>query len=296
MNIVNISLNKIVPDENQPRKFFDESRMATLKSSIKSHGIKNPLTLEVMKGGTYLIQDGERRFRAAKSLGLKQVPAIIVPEVSEVQRLIEQFHLQEQHEGWSSIEKAVAVTKLADTMNTSVADIGRLLSINEGSLKAYLAFGKLIDKKGYEKTKIGTKWAGYINGTRDYIKRIYHKHEMTFDRNQAKAFENAVYKRIRDGEELNSQFFTKIKDSVTQVPKLLEEFINDDSLTVDQLFKKSHAYGAQYLRKIETNASYLGGALDAFMKDKSIQVTPQAIARLKLLEPKIKEFLGRFSV
>lgn len=69
--ILQIPLKNIVPDAEQPRKNFDPERMADLIGSIKKHGIISPLQVQDIGNGTYLLEDGERRFRAATELGLK---------------------------------------------------------------------------------------------------------------------------------------------------------------------------------------------------------------------------------
>ena len=72
-----ISLNKIKSNIDQPRKSFDNEKIAELAESIKNHGIIQPLILKENDGG-YIIVAGERRWRAAKMVGLKEVPAIVM--------------------------------------------------------------------------------------------------------------------------------------------------------------------------------------------------------------------------
>lgn len=294
MNILNIKIGSIIPDENQPRKYFDESKMATLRASIKAHGIKNPLTLEIQKNGTYLIIDGERRFRAAKQLGLKEIPALLQPVTNDVQRLIEQFHIQEQHEGWSTTEKAVAVVKLCDAMNTTIEEVGRLLAIPETQLRSYIAFGHLVDKKNFQKNRISMRYAGSINNLNAYIKKISTENHLEFDRNTAKSIENAIYDRVGNGEELNMQFFNKFRDAIKQNPKYIKEFIENDSLTVDKMFFQSKANGAMYLRKIGSNASWLVHSIENFMKDKSSKVDISTLNHVKRALKKSGEFVKAF--
>lgn len=294
MNIVNISLSKIVPDENQPRKYFDEAKMGSLKDSIKNHGIKNPLLLEIQQNGMYLLIDGERRYRAAKQLGLKEVPALLQPQSNVVQRLIEQFHVQEQHEGWTVTEKAMAVSNLAEQMNTTIAEIGKILSIPETSLRNYIAFSKILDKSKFEKTRLPIKYSGSINAMKLYAKKVSLANDLEFNRNTEKAVENAIYTRVNNGEEINTSFFSKIRDSIKQQPHLLEEFIENDELTVDKLFRKSKAKGALQLRQMINNAHYLYSGIHNFMKEPSTKVEKQVITNLKLAQGAITKFIEEF--
>ncbi len=82
----NLSIEKITPNKNQPRKDFDDEKMQELISSIKQKGILQPIAVRELKGEKYQIIAGERRYRAAKEIGLKSIPAYIlsVKDESEV--------------------------------------------------------------------------------------------------------------------------------------------------------------------------------------------------------------------
>lgn len=77
-----IPIDKILPNPEQPRKYFDQVELEGLAQSIREHGIIEPLVLEESSAGLYIIHDGERRWRAAKLAGLKEVPASIVPPLN----------------------------------------------------------------------------------------------------------------------------------------------------------------------------------------------------------------------
>lgn len=122
-----IAIALVDRNENQPRKKFDEKALQELASSIKEHGIIQPLVLN-KQGERYMIIAGERRFRAAKLAGLKTVPAIVkeyndkeVREVSIVENL--------QREDLNPIESAKAIKELIDiyklTQETVAERIGK---------------------------------------------------------------------------------------------------------------------------------------------------------------------------
>ena len=72
-----IDINKVEPNENQPRKEFNEDALQELADSIKQHGLIEPIIVQEGKKGFYQIIAGERRWRAARLAGLKKVPAIV---------------------------------------------------------------------------------------------------------------------------------------------------------------------------------------------------------------------------
>lgn len=75
---VSLPISKVEPGMKQPRKRFDETSMADLTESVRTHGIIQPLTVRRLQSGYYQIIAGERRWRAAKQAGLKEVPAVVI--------------------------------------------------------------------------------------------------------------------------------------------------------------------------------------------------------------------------
>ena len=75
---VSLPLAQVEPGLKQPRKRFDEETLADLADSIRTHGIIQPLTVRRLSSGYYQIIAGERRWRAARLAGLKEVPAVII--------------------------------------------------------------------------------------------------------------------------------------------------------------------------------------------------------------------------
>ena len=75
---VSLPISQVEPGLNQPRKRFDEEALADLSDSIRQHGIIQPLTVRRLSSGYYQIIAGERRWRAAKLAGLKEVPVTVI--------------------------------------------------------------------------------------------------------------------------------------------------------------------------------------------------------------------------
>ncbi len=73
-----VNISKIEPREAQPRKRFEEAALSALSSSIKEHGVLQPLLVRESGDGFYQIIAGERRYRAAKMAGLKELPVVII--------------------------------------------------------------------------------------------------------------------------------------------------------------------------------------------------------------------------
>lgn len=121
--IVELDLEKVMPNPDQPRKHFDEDQMTDLVESIREHGVLQPIIVAPQEEH-YLIVAGERRWRAAKRVGLATIPAI-VKELSEDQifelALIENI----QRADLNPIEEARGYKQLADRFGYSAELIAK---------------------------------------------------------------------------------------------------------------------------------------------------------------------------
>lgn len=120
-SIVNLKLIDVQPNVNQPRRHFDDEKMEALSESIKANGIIQPIIV-VPKDDTYMIVAGERRWRAAKKAGLKEIPAIIqdytYDKVMEV-ALIENL----QREDLNPVDEAMGYKTLMSTFKLTQEQI-----------------------------------------------------------------------------------------------------------------------------------------------------------------------------
>lgn len=154
-----IDINLIKNNNEQPRKLFDDEKILELAESIKHNGIIQPIILRKV-GNNYIIVAGERRWRAAKLIGIKEIPSIIMDltdkQVMEIS-LIENI----QRQDLNSIEEANAYKKLISEFNltqeelskrlgksrTAITNTMRLLNLSEG-VKQYLIEGVISEGHG----------------------------------------------------------------------------------------------------------------------------------------------------
>lgn len=158
-NINLIPINLIKPNEKQPRKNFDIEKIEQLAESIKEHGVVQPIVLK-KEENIYIIIAGERRWRAAKAAGIKELPAVIMDisdkEILEIS-LIENI----QREDLNPIEEAVAYKRLIEEFSltqeelskrvgksrTAVTNCLRLLNL-DSRVQEYLIEGILSEGHG----------------------------------------------------------------------------------------------------------------------------------------------------
>jgi ParB family transcriptional regulator, chromosome partitioning protein len=122
-----VTIEKINLPEYQPRRYFDPQKLAGLAESIKQHGILEPLIVRPLNSSTYELVAGERRYRAAKVAGLKEIP-VVVREMSDTEAI--QFALIEnlQREDLNPVEETEGILQLlALTLEKSEAEVTSLM-------------------------------------------------------------------------------------------------------------------------------------------------------------------------
>ena len=137
-----IAIHLIKPNPDQPRTNFNEEALEELATSIREHGIIQPLTVRAADAGTYMIISGERRFRAAKLAGLESVPAYVRTandsQITEM-ALIENI----QREDLNAIEIALTFRKLIDQYELTQERLSERIGKKRATIANFLRLLKL---------------------------------------------------------------------------------------------------------------------------------------------------------
>ena len=137
-----IAIHLIKPNPDQPRTNFNEEALEELATSIREHGIIQPLTVRAADAGTYMIISGERRFRAAKLAGLESVPAYVRTandgQITEM-ALIENI----QREDLNAIELALTFRKLIDQYELTQERLSERIGKKRATIANFLRLLKL---------------------------------------------------------------------------------------------------------------------------------------------------------
>lgn len=130
--LVELEIESVVRDEEQPRKNFSKESLEELADSIKEHGVLQPIVV-VKVGKNYQIVAGERRWRASKLAGLETIPAIV--RTLNAQNKLELSIIENaQREDLNPIELATAYAKLKSQFNLSNEEIGQRVGKSAGSI------------------------------------------------------------------------------------------------------------------------------------------------------------------
>lgn len=178
---ITVRISKIEPNREQPRKEFDEELMEQLADSIKKYGVLQPLLVQ-KKGSMYEIIAGERRWRAAKLAGLKEVPVVIreyspqqameialienvqrtdlnpIEEAAGYQRLMQEFHLKQE-------EIAERVSKNRSTITNSMRLLNLAPEVQTLLIEGRISSGHGRTLLGLEDPKLQIELARQIEAT-----------------------------------------------------------------------------------------------------------------------------------
>ncbi|MCK5394178.1 MAG: ParB/RepB/Spo0J family partition protein, partial [Candidatus Omnitrophica bacterium] len=121
-----LDINKICPAPNQPRKEIAKLELADLARSIESKGVVQPILVRKLHSGMYEIVAGERRFQAAKLLGLKEIPSVI-KELDDKNAFVMAIVENLQRKDLNSIEEAQSFERLMNEFDFSLEDISKFI-------------------------------------------------------------------------------------------------------------------------------------------------------------------------
>jgi ParB family chromosome partitioning protein len=227
-----ISLDQIEVNPKQPRKDFDETALSELAASIKIHDIIQPLTVSKMASGKYRLIAGERRFRASKIAGLKDVP-VYVRQAND-QELLELALLENlQRENLNAIEISLSYKRLMDELDYTQEQVAERMGKERSTIGNYIRLLKLppdiqiavrtgvismgharalinvdvIDKQLYIFSEIKSKQLS-VRQTEDLVRKMYTGSGGAV-KNSVKTQLPAAYKKIEDN--LASHYSTKVK-------------------------------------------------------------------------------------
>ncbi len=243
--IEKLKITEVEPNRNQPRKNFDEEALDELADSIKRYGVIQPIIV-VKKDDYYEIVAGERRWRASKKAGLKEIPAIVREGDDRKNKeiaLIENV----QREDLNAYEKALGIRELMDEYGltqqevaeilgksrSSIANTVRILNLDERVLEL-VKQGKLAeghartllaieDKDKQYKTALQMLERG--STVRDFEKRVNYKKNM---KKKDEKYE-AIFRDIEDS--FQGFFGTKVKlEPGKRKGKIVIEYASNEDL------------------------------------------------------------------
>lgn len=246
--VVDLKIDEIEPMLNQPRKVFNKLKLEELAASIKEHGVIQPILVVKDEKG-YTIVAGERRWRAAKLVGLKKIPAILkdytdskkkqVALIENIQR--EDLNIMEIAEALKELmnieEYSISdVAKVTGKNNSTVSNILRLLKLSN-NIQDLVLEGKLVEGQARallavedeeEQLKIANKIIEKNLTVREVERLIYGEKNYSVKKKKPNS-KTIIYKKIE--EKLSEYFGYKVKvEGTKKEPKIVINYYNDEGL------------------------------------------------------------------
>ena len=144
--LAEIPLDRLCPNPEQPRKYFDDGGLAELADSIRRHGVLQPLLVSEDGAGGYLVIAGERRWRAAREAGLKTVPAVIRERLGARDELALALVENLQRRDLSALEEARAFEHLRSEHGLSQVEIANQVGMDRSTVANALRLLRLPEK------------------------------------------------------------------------------------------------------------------------------------------------------
>ena len=142
---VYLKISLIEPNREQPRKKFDEDSLLELSESLKQYGILQPLLVQDKKDYFEIIAGGERRWRAAKMAGLKEIP-VIIKELSDRETVEISLIENIQRENLNPIEEAMAFKRLLEEFHLKQDEVAERVSKSRTAVTNSMRLLKLDDR------------------------------------------------------------------------------------------------------------------------------------------------------
>ena len=264
-----VSIKNLIADPIQPRQEFDREKLTLLENSIKEKGVLNPLIVEDFQDGKYLIIDGERRYRAAKNVGLKEIPVEIVKPMTVSERVMMRFHLQEQHENWSIFDRARAMATFQKAENIGNREVAELLGMSVGAVSMWTDILKLSKRSQafVNERRIPYSYTHQINRLTNIYEKFTDTPRADIEMNLLQKYDNRIMKNMNDYKAL-------IRIGNEGDKKVLMAFLNNPKMSVKAVLDKT-IYGEEIkLDVIAYRAKYLTMAIRKTNLDKLSNLTP----------------------
>ena len=230
-NMLRIPLDQIETNPRQPRHDFDEQALQELAQSIRLHDIIQPVTVSRLPSGKYRLISGERRYRAAKLAGLKDIPAYI--RQADDQQLLELALLENlQREDLNAMEIALSYKRMMEELNYTQEQVAERMGKERSTVANYIRLLRLppdiqvavrsnqlsmgharalinvdtVDKQLYLFTEIKKKGLS-VRQTEELVRQLYKENSGV--KNSVKPTLPEAFKRIEDN--LASHFSTRVK-------------------------------------------------------------------------------------
>ncbi|TWP26604.1 ParB/RepB/Spo0J family partition protein [Apibacter muscae] len=230
-NIVEISLEDIITNPNQPRSNFEEKALKELSISIQQLGLIQPITVR-KNGSKYDLISGERRYRASKMAGLKKLPAFI--RLANDQELLEMALVENiQRRDLDPIEVALSFEKLIEEIQITQEDLSHRVGKDRSTITNYLRLLKLspIIQTGIRDNIISMGHGRALISLEDHEQQIFVYEKVVKEQLSVRQTE-ALIRTIKNPKEKKDKKVKELSNSLKKGLKTFEDFFETDKVEI----------------------------------------------------------------
>lgn len=222
-NVIDLGLDRIIPNPDQPRTFFDETEIHGLAESIRSVGLIQPIIVREREG-LYVIVAGERRYRACKLNEMKTIKAIII-EADDEQNLTMALIENIQRESLNPIEEAKAYKVLINRFKLKQQDLAKKVGKERTTITNSLRLLNLPEEiqEGIVDKKISSGHAKVILSVEEPDRQLFLFKEAVEKELSVRALENIVNNVKEKSQSSSSQKKSALKTA--QIKKMEDELV-----------------------------------------------------------------------
>ena len=243
--VLNLKINEVEPNRDQPRKSFNEETLEELAESIKTYGLIQPIIV-TKEDGYYAIVAGERRWRACKKAGLKEIAAIVREKDERKNKeiaLIENI----QREDLNPIDKAMGIKCLMEEYELTQADVAKILGKSRSTITNTIRILNL-DSRVLDMVRAGKLTEGHCrallaipDGDKQYdmalrlletgasVREVEQKTQLRKKLKKKDQRYEAIYRDVEDS--FKNFFGTKVKlDAGVKKGKIVIEYKSNEDL------------------------------------------------------------------
>ena len=221
-----IPLIQISPNPDQPRKTFSEPELKELAESIKEKGVLNPIILRPVKNKPYLyeIVAGERRYRAAKMVGLNEIPALVKTLTNQNAKEISLIE-NVQRENLNPIEEAAGYEDLMQKCGYSMSDVSKLIGKSESYIRNLMRINSLPESvkdlvKSGELSASHARTIAVSDNPEQMAHNIINKKMSVIDaQNMVKKTNRSKHSRAFTQNTIDAEHVTKIENKISKYLK-----------------------------------------------------------------------------
>lgn len=269
-----LEVEKIIKNERNPRskEHFEPAQLHTLRNSIETHGILEPVIVEPYDDDMFLLIEGERRWTTAKMIGIKEIPAVIVNKLDEHDEVVVMFNIHANRRGWEMAEELRSIKELKERDgHLGDDDLAKELGMSPQKLRERLTVLGMGDRVVAQIAKSDFDYSSALR-TKQVTQRIARKRPELVERlGGEKAVEDKFLRKAKERKGISQELVEasrELADPSALSDAAVERYLEEPAATIREVRTTQHAQKrkvddlAKELRRVEREIMLFDATLE----------------------------------